>query len=109
MIVSWPGAGRAALTSVSCSFNLKVWRPSRNTSGYAGTCRNMRAVTAAGARRGQVNGEKLTSQSCFISARDHCPSRLMLSVPAGAQLILRPVAGKSVMAQSIDFILIVRG
>lgn len=43
------GAGRAALTSVSCSFSLKVWRPSRNTSGYAGTCRNTRSVTAAGA------------------------------------------------------------
>lgn len=48
----WPeGAGRAALTSVSCSFNLKVWRPSRNTSGYAGTCRNMRSVTMAGEGR----------------------------------------------------------
>lgn len=43
------GAGRAALTSVSCSFSLKVWRPSRNTSGYAGTWRNTRSVTAAGA------------------------------------------------------------
>lgn len=50
------GAGRTALTSVSCSFSLKVWRPSRNTSGYAGTCRNMRSVTAAGARQGGVGG-----------------------------------------------------
>lgn len=87
------GEGRAALTSVSCSFSLKVWRPSRNTSGYAGTCRNTRPVTAAGA------GEAARSQSSFVSARDHFPSCLTL-LYQGLKLILCPLAGRPVMVQA---------